>query len=203
MIDYRKFMGEGFCRDTFVFFKPICEGCSACIPMRIEVDKFCPSKSQKRVLKKNKDIKITVKRAGLPTPDDEVLYAKYNKLRHPERNKDEYLQGIFNLHMGYPYSYEMRFYIEDRLIGVSILDESMESISSAYFYWDPDFEDRSLGVYSMIQEIFYAKLSNKKYLYLGFYIRDISNMEYKSRFRPAQLYINSEWVDFYPDFDKL
>jgi leucyl-tRNA---protein transferase len=198
MVNYCNFMAKGYCRDTFVFFKPICEKCSACIPMRLDVNKFKSSKSQRRILRKNKDIFVEVKPSKLPTKEQEDLYSRYNQVRHPDRDSSFYEQGVFNLHMGYNNSYELLLYHKGRIIGVSILDKSQYAISSAYFYWDPDYTDRSLGVFSALAEITFAQQVGVQYLYLGFYISEISNMSYKKYFRPAQLLINDEWVDFLP-----
>lgn len=196
MVNYCDFMADGYCRDTFVFFKPICEGCSECIPMRLDVNKFKLSKSQRRVLKKNRDVSIEIVPSKLPSEEHEALYFRYNQARHPDRDPSNYEQGIFNLHMGYNNSFELRLYQNGHLIGVSILDKSQDSISSAYFYWDPNFTDRALGVFSALAEISFAQQVGVKHLYLGFYINKISNMSYKKYFRPSQLLINGEWVDF-------
>jgi arginine-tRNA-protein transferase len=90
----------------------------------------------------------------------------------------------------------MDYFIDDKLVAVGILDIAKTSVSSNYFYFDPDYSDRSLGVLSTLKEIEFAKQNDKPFYYLGFYIEESDKMRYKSEFQPAQVRIKDKWVDF-------
>ena len=90
----------------------------------------------------------------------------------------------------------MDYYLEDRLVGVGIVDEGRDSLSSNYFYYDTDFPERRLGVLSILREMALAGVMRKKYYYLGFYIEENPKMSYKKFFRPNQVLENGEWKDF-------
>lgn len=100
---------------------------------------------------------------------------------------------------GYRQTMKMEYYLKDKLIGVGIVDEGVDSLSSNYFYYDTDYLDRRLGIFSILQEIKLAQQLEKKYYYLGFYIEENPKMSYKKYFRPNQILENGEWRGFLKD----
>ena len=105
-------------------------------------------------------------------------------------------QSSPNIHYGYAHTMEMDYYCGDKLIGVGVVDEAEDSLSSNYFYYDTDYLDRRLGVLSILEEIFLARVMNKKYYYLGFYLEKTAKMSYKKFFRPNQIYEKGQWREF-------
>ena len=101
------------------------------------------------------------------------------------------------MHYGYIHTIEIDYFCDGRLIGVGIVDEGSDSLSSNYFYYDTDYLDRRLGVFSILKEILLARLIGKKYYFLGFYIEDIPKMSYKKFFRPNQILENGEWKKYF------
>lgn len=193
---YQRAMDIGMRRSGTVVYRPLCEGCRKCQPLRVPVDGFVPSRSQKRVQKRCEglfDIRV-----GRPVLDDERLdlYARYQASQHGE-------QGQSADAMSY-----RRFLIDTvtdtievlwrdkqgRLVGVGILDVTPDSLSSVYFYWEPDCARFSLGVYSALVEIDLAKRWKKRWYYLGYLVPGSKSMSYKATFPGAEVWDGASWM---------
>ena len=190
-VDY--FFSHGFRRCKDFFYANVCRTCSRCIPIRVLVKDFIMNQRFRRILKKNNDIRIEIKDSEI-TDEKIELFQKYNELRHG--NTYDCTNHLLSIHTGYIGTKEMDYFIDDKLVAVGILDMAKTSVSSNYFYFDPDYSDRSLGVLSTLKEIEFAKQNDKPFYYLGFYIEESDKMRYKSEFQPAQVRIKDKWVDF-------
>ncbi len=174
--------------------------------MRLETTNFQNSRSHKRTLKKNHDVQIITLSRPQITPEKVVLYDRYVKSKHGEdqdKEIDNEINVLLNIHYGYSRTIEMDYYLGGRLIGVGIVDEGKDALSSNYFYYDTDFLDRRLGIFSILQEVELAQKLGKKYYYLGFYIEENPKMSYKKYFRPNQILDNGKWREFQEDEDFL
>jgi arginine-tRNA-protein transferase len=196
---YHELMDRGFRRSGIMFYKPVCDGCRECVPIRVPTALFTPTKSQRRVLRKNADVAVS---AGEPDFTDEkaTLYAKYLRLHH---GRDEpgsasslrdflYESPVATLEFEYrlpsePASDGAAEGVTGRLIGVGICDVSARSLSSVYFYYDPEEGRRSPGTHSAMAEIAFARSHGIPYYYLGFFVRGCPTMNYKNRFGPYEL----------------
>lgn len=195
---FDSYLAAGYRRLAGALYRNICRACRSCQPLRIETERFALSRSQKRTLKKNKDMRVEV---GIPcvSPAKAALYKQYIISKHgAERGEEcEDIAGTLSrLHYGYHGSIEMDYYLEDALIGVGLADAGADSLSSAYFYYDTGYLGRRLGVFSILQEISLAQSMGKQYYYLGFYIEETPKMSYKKSFRPNQVYRDGRWIDF-------
>ncbi len=196
---FHKLLAKGYRRLGQIFYRNACRDCSACLPLRIEADKFVVSASQKRTLKKNEDIHIEISFSSMLTPEKAALYEKYINSKHWDASKKgphDPLPVLFAIHSGYDHIIEMTYYYGKKLIAVGIVDEAEDALSSNYFYYDTAYLDRRPGVLSMLHEISLAKKMGKKYHYLGFCIEDNTKMAYKKYFRPNQIYRNNRWEKF-------
>jgi arginine-tRNA-protein transferase len=191
------YLAQGYRRVGNVFYRTVCEHCSACRPLRVETGRFTLSKSQKRTMQRNRDIRIEITSPSL-SAEKVALYERYLSSKHAEREKNpvENLEHLLTLHYGYPRIIEMDYYAGDRLVAVGIVDEAADALSSNYFYYDTDFLERRLGVFSVIHEIIFARELGKKYYYIGFYIEETEKMSYKKFFRPNQMLEKDEWNNF-------
>jgi len=200
--NFHVYLSKGYRRLGRIFYRNVCENCVECRPLRIEADKFKPGRSQIRTSRKNEDISVEIPDTSTLTTEKIMLYHKYVNLKHPE-NKEEDLGDSINIlmaiHHGYGRIMEMEYYLEDKLVGVGIVDEGVDSLSSNYFYYDTEYLDRRLGILSILKEIKLAQKLGKKYYYLGFYIEDNPKMSYKKYFRPNQVLENGEWREFLRD----
>lgn len=189
---YDKYLECGYRRIADIYYRNVCSDCDKCIPMRVVTSEFSLTNSQQKTYNKNSDIILSVKKAYHITNANIDLYKKYI-VKHGG-NVDDTLDNLHSIHLGYTHSIAMEYYLDDKLVAVSIVDETKDALSSVYCYYDYTLEKRRLGVYTLIKEIEYAKSLGKKYCYLGFYIKELNSMNYKASFIPNEVLTNDKWV---------
>ena len=179
---------RGFRRFGKMYFRPICSDCDECKSIKIDVKNFKFSKSARRVLKKANAIRTYIQRPTL-SHEHIRLFEKYHL--HMQTKKGwEYSQTTpENYHNSFvsghnDFGYEVLYFYENELIGVDLIDILPEGISSIYFYYDPDFAHYSLGKLSLYKQIQYAKKADKKWIYLGYYVKDCPSLSYKAEYSP-------------------
>ncbi|MEJ2683287.1 MAG: arginyltransferase [Candidatus Sulfobium sp.] len=191
------FLAGGYRRLGNILYRNVCRNCTSCRPIRIRPALFRPGRSQKRTLRKDAEIRVKVPPFPTITNKKIRLYKEYLLKKHgQEESTTDCEKLLAGLHYGYPGSIEMDYYLDGRLVGVGIVDEGSDSLSSNYFYYDPECLDRSLGVFSILQEISLALSMKKQFYYLGFYIEEISRMSYKKFFRPNEVLEKGRWRGF-------
>ncbi len=183
---YQRMMDFGFRRAGTVFYRPTCPSCQACVPIRVPVAQFRPSRSQRRVHRRNADVAV---RVGPLRVDEErmQLFARYQHWRHESHLTGDRREFVRFLGISPVRSIEMSYWLGSRLVGVGVLDVCPHSLSSVYFYSEPELAGRSLGVFSGLCEIEECRRRGLPRWYVGFYIRGCSKMEYKARFEPYEL----------------
>ncbi len=183
---YHGLMDAGFRRSGKVVYQPTCKSCRACRPVRVRVGDFLPSKSQRRTLRRNADLKIEVGPLE-PTEEKFDLYCRYQSVRHGERDHLDWSSFVDFLYDSPVDTVEFTYRGGDnRLLGVGICDECEPSLSSVYFYFDPLERRRGLGTFGVLREIEYCRDNEIPNYYLGFWIRGCDAMRYKTTFRPYQ-----------------
>ena len=179
------YLSQGWRKFGWYYFRPACEGCRDCIPLRVMVDDFKPSRSQRKVI--NKNTKTEFKACNLEYRDEIYeLYKKHSEVRFKQPSeKQDFIETHF-----FPScpTLQTEYFVEDKLVAVGFLDHSSESLSSVYFVYDTDYCHLSLGIFGAIKEIELAKRMNLKYYYLGYWIDQNQSMAYKNRYYPHQLY---------------
>ena len=188
---YHVFMDAGFRRSGKLIYQPICRACRQCQPLRLRVADFKPNKSQRRAMRRNADLKISIDR---PHADDEAfsLYRRYTVQWHRHLVSDamsDQRQAFESFLYDSPVE-TLEFRYRDNtgvLLAVGICDVSNDSVSSVYFYFDPTAKDRSLGTFGALSEIQFAAQRDISYYYLGYWIEACEAMTYKARFRPYEL----------------
>ena len=182
---------KGWRRFGRLFFKPVCKECNKCESIRVEVDNFKLSKSFRRVLNKNKNTVVLIKRPSA-TLEHLKLYDKYHQAMYKKKNW-EYKKSDLNDYYtsfveGYEeFGFELNFFIEEKLVAVSLFDIINSGISATYCYYDHDYQKYSLGTFSILKQIELAKKLNLPFLYLGFLVRENNSLNYKDRFKPYQI----------------
>jgi len=189
---YEELLKNGWRRSGYSFYLNQCPECDLCIPIRIPIDQFIPSKSQKRTVKKNKNVSIIVEPVGFRR-DIFDLYKKYNTARHDPKKEIQELDYMNFLGASPVETRMMLYYIHDKLIGTGWIDILSTGISSVYYAFDPDFSSRSLGTFSVIQEIEMCRSFGFPYYYLGFWVPGSPKMDYKEKFRPNEIFIQGNW----------
>lgn len=191
---YDKLVQNGFRRSGNFIYRPFCDQCNACVPVRVVIDKFSPNRTQRRTWKRNQDIIATQKKLYFH-PDHYRLYLLYQKQRHHggemdhdscEQYKNFLLQSNVN-------SKIIEFYKNQQLCMISIIDELSDGLSSVYTFFDPTVQQISLGTYSILWQIRQCGLLRLPYLYLGYWIKENKKMAYKANFQPLQSLIRKEW----------
>lgn len=182
-------------------YRTQCPACDACKGIRIPVDDFRPSKSQRRVRRRWEGLPLRVE-AGPPTwsPEKLALFNTHRRERGLASGKDDSsaLGYVSWLVQSSVETVELRYSLGDRLVGVSILDLGATSMSSVYFYFDPapDLARLAPGVFSVLHEVDLCRRVGKRWYYLGLYIEESPHMRYKASYRPYELELDGEWVRF-------
>ena len=188
-IEYNAHLIErGWRRFGNMYFRPMCEGCSACESIKINVNSYQFSKSERRVMKKNTHIK-TVLRKPTASHAHIALFEKYHNHMHERRGWDKQPINIKNYYMSFvngynEYGYEVLYFDGEKLIAVDLIDILPNGISSIYFYYDPDYQHLSLGKYSMLRQISYAKNNHLEWIYMGYYVKACQSLAYKADYKP-------------------
>ena len=192
---YAQLLDNGFRRSGDDVYVPQCLTCNACIPVRVDVKKFTPNRSQKRCCKKNIQTQAVIKSAVFE-PAHYEMYLRYQAARHGDgsmanASPDDYMAFLGSSWCNTRF---VEFSIDNKLAGIAVIDQFEKAWSAVYTFFEPEFAHYSLGVYAVLWQIEQAKLQDKDYLYLGFWIKDCQKMAYKSDYRP-QILINNQWQE--------
>lgn len=192
---YAGFMRLGFRRSGDLIYRPHCRECSACIPVRIPVNRFRPDRGQRRIWKRNQDLTVM---ATPPLYREEhfALYQRYQSSRHPDGGMDDpdpqkYQNFLGSRHI-HTVFHEIR--LNQKLLGVAVTDILPDGLSAVYTFFDPDEKRRALGVYALLWQIGLARETQLPWLYLGYWIKECQKMAYKDHYRPLEAFLNGRWV---------
>lgn len=184
----------GFRRSGEHLYIPHCSGCSSCVPVRIPVREFSPSRGQLRTWRRNQDMEIVNRPAGF---DEEHfrLYRRYLGMRHAGGGMDNPSEANYMEFLCATWSetifFELR--LHGRLAAVAVTDIMQNGLSAVYSFYDPDFHRRSLGRYSILFQVEEARRRDLEWLYLGYWIKQCRKMSYKDEYHPLEFYVDNDW----------
>ncbi|MDD2723890.1 MAG: arginyltransferase [Methylovulum sp.] len=193
---YGQLLAQGFRRSGDEVYKPYCRHCTACVPIRLDVVKFKPNRSQKRCWGKNHATQVQVKPAIFEQAHYE-MYLRYQASRHTDGDMAHSSPDDYIGFLGSSWC-DTRFVelsINNQLAGIAVVDQFADAWSAVYTFFEPSFSDYSLGVYAVLWQIEQAKQSSREFLYLGFWIQACKKMAYKSNYQPMQLLLNKQWTE--------
>ncbi len=178
-------LNAGWRRFGKFFFRPSCQGCSMCIPIRIDTEVLSPGKSQRRVISRGKNIRME---AVEPVASDEAwrVYRDHSASQFGrEVKRGDFERTFFD--QAVP-ALQTEYRLDDTLIALGFLDISDDGMSSVYFAFDPEWSRYSTGILSVFREAELARMSGKHWYYLGYWVPGCRSMDYKARYVPHQLY---------------
>jgi arginyl-tRNA--protein-N-Asp/Glu arginylyltransferase len=179
---------SGFRRSQSILYKPACDDCHACIPVRVRVKDFIATRSLKRIAKRNNDL-VAQECPPIATAEQYHLFHHYQQNRHQE-------SGMSSMDFG-----EFQDMVEDtavptimvefrnrdgRLVATCLTDPMTDALSLCYSFFDPTEPQRSLGSFMVLWHIQRAAALDFGYVHLGYWIAESPKMSYKTRFQPLE-----------------
>jgi arginine-tRNA-protein transferase len=192
---YSELVRLGFRRSGQHVYRPRCDNCSACTPVRVPVAAFRPNRSQRRCLQRNGDVVMRLR----PLVFEEThyrLYRRYQQARHAgggmdQDDREQYQSFLLQSRVD---SALAEFSLDGEVIMVSLVDRLLDGLSAVYTFFDPDRSGRSLGVYGVLSQIRLAQEMELPYLYLGYWIEGCRKMVYKQAYQPLEGLSDGRWL---------
>ena len=184
----------GFRRSGEYVYAPRCPSCQACLPVRLPVAEYRPNRSQRRNWRDNADLQVKLVEAQYHE-EHFRLYQRYLLSRHQDgsmsQTDPQQFQRFFT--SSWSDTRYLEFRDQDRLLAVSVIDLLRDGLSAVYTFFDPDAQQRGLGVYAVQWMIAETAKRGLDYLYMGYLIHDCDKMAYKAGYRPLQVFRQNGW----------
>ena len=193
-VAYNQLIQAGFRRSGLFTYRPLCGECTACVPVRVMVNEFMPNRTQKRSMKRNVMLDVTMT-APYFDPEHFELYQRYQAARHAgggmdHDDREQYVHFLVGSHVD---THLLVFREGKQLQMVSVVDRVADGLSAVYTFFNPALPARSFGVFNVLWQINLARQLELPYLYLGYWVDGSRKMVYKQQYQPLQGLINGDW----------
>ncbi len=185
----------GFRRSQRFLYKPVCPGCRACVPTRIDAARFVPGRTFRKILKRNADLRAS-ERPARATDEQFHLFRRYIRARHGDGGMAEmgWRDYVDMVEEASPATRLVELRAADgRLLAVSLTDYLASGLSGVYKFFEPDEPQRSLGTFVILWHVGRARELGLPYVYLGYWIADCRKMAYKRRFPALEGLCGGQW----------
>ncbi|MCC6869514.1 MAG: arginyltransferase [Burkholderiales bacterium] len=192
---YSELVRFGFRRSGAFTYRPYCDHCRACVPVRIPVAAFEASRTQRKIARRCTELRVTRRELAYDT-EHYALYLRYQRLRHPgggmdHDSREQYRHFLLHSNVDTDL-YEFREGRELRM--VSLVDRLVDGLSSVYTFFEPTLTGTSFGTYNVLWQIERCRELGLQYLYLGYWIAESRKMAYKATFHAIEGLRGGEWV---------
>ena len=195
----------GFRRSQSIAYRPACEGCRACLSVRVIAEEFRPTRNLRRIQAQNEDI-VAEMRVSMPTSEQYSVFRAYLDSRHRDGGMAD--MTVLDYAMMVEDSHVETRVVEYRrrdansssangagpLCAVALTDVLSDGLSMVYSFYDPDEHGRSLGTLMILDHIERARRMNLAYVYLGYWVDGSRKMDYKGRFLPQERLLPDGWT---------
>ncbi|MBL4540024.1 MAG: arginyltransferase [Oceanicaulis sp.] len=193
----------GFRRSQSILYRPACEMCSACKSARIPVSEFKPSRTQRRVQKRNADL-LRLPRPAEAMPEQFALLSRYLNARHGDGDMPgmDFFDFASMIEDGAEHT-ELVEYRDARgqLIACVLVDRLIDGFSLVYSFFAPDRAKDSLGAFIILDHIERARAENLPFVYLGYWVQGSPKMDYKAHYKPLEVLEPEGWRPLQPASD--
>jgi len=194
---YSELVKHGFRRSGLFTYRPYCDSCGACVPVRLIVQEFQPKRSQRRATKQHQGLEAVFVDLKY-NPEHYDLYHRYQTRRHQgggmeQDSREQFSHFLLQSNVA---TQLVEFRESGVLRMVSVIDQLDDGLSSVYTFFDPDIKHASFGTYNVLWQIARCQALGLPYLYLGYWIGLSHKMDYKANFQPLQMHVNGSWQAF-------
>ncbi len=186
------FVEAGFRRNGNSIYTMDCPDCDACQAIRLPVNKFKANRSQRRIIKKNLDVTISQGPFSVTYEKIQLLNSFFNERFSGRDNTAESYYGTFFANT-ITDTFEIEYRLGENLLGVAVADMGNTWLNAVYFYFDPQFSARNLGIFNVLSMIDLCRKHDLEHLYLGYLIEPLPSMNYKGQFYPQERLVNGTW----------